>query len=186
MSEIVVDNETGPPIFGVIAEFDTTDAVVAAARRSYEEGYRRMDAYSPFPIEELTEALGIKHTRLPLLIFAGGAAGLLGGFFMQYYMTALDYQHNIGGRPLNSWPAFIPVTFETTILLASITAVFGMIMLNGLPQPYHPVFNVPRFELASRDRFFLVIEADDPKFDRDRTTSFLQTLNAREVSDVEA
>lgn len=186
MSESVVDNETGAPLFGVMGEFDTPSAVVAAARRAYEEGYREMDAYSPFPIEELTEALGIRHTKLPLLIFAGGVLGCVGGFFMQYYMLALDYQHNIGGRPLNSWPAFIPVTFEVTILLAALTAVFGMIMLNGLPQPYHPVFNVPRFELASRDRFFLVIEADDPKFDRDQATRFLQSVNAREVSDVEA
>lgn len=185
MSETYV-NEVTPPLHGLMAEFDTTNGVVAAARRAYEEGYRNMDAYSPFPIEELTGALGIRHTRLPLLIFAGGAVGLFGGFFLQYYTMALDYQHNVGGRPLNSWPAFIPVTFETTILVAALTAVFGMIILNGLPQPYHPVFNVPRFELASRDRFFLVIEADDPRFDRDQTRSFLQSLNAREVSDVEA
>ena len=185
MSETVV-NETASPIYGVMAEFDTTDAVVMAARRAYEEGYRKMDAFSPFPIEELTEALGIRRTRLPWLIFAGGAAGLIGGFFLQYYTMALDYVHNVGGRPPNSWPAFIPVTFEMTVLLAALTAVFGMIMLNGLPQPYHPVFNVPRFELASRDRFFLVIEATDPRFDRDATTRFLQSLNAREVTDVEA
>lgn len=172
-------------LYGLMAEFDEPTSVVAAARRAHEEGYRRMDAYTPFPIEELTEAIGIRHTRLPLIVLIGGIAGCLGGFLLCYWVSTIAYPLNIGGRPLNSWPSFIPVTFECTILLAALSAVFGMLALNGLPQPYHPVFNVPSFEQASRDRFFLCIEASDPIFQEQVTREFLMELGATEVNDVE-
>jgi hypothetical protein len=144
-----------------------------------------MDAYSPFPIHELDSALGIKRTILSYLIFCGGLLGAAGGLGMMYWMLSIDYPLNVGGRPHFSLPAFIPITFECTVLLAAFTAVIGMIALNGLPQPYHPVFNVPRFALASRDKFFLAIEARDEKFDYEKTKTFLAGLNAREVFDVE-
>jgi len=144
-----------------------------------------MDAYSPFPIHEMDSALGIKRTILPVLIFAGGIIGGIGGFMMQYYLMGIDYPINVGGRPYMSIPSYIPITFECIILLAATTAVVGMLILNGLPQPYHPMFNAPRFALASREKFFLAIEARDPKFDHGETTQFLQNLNAREVFDVE-
>jgi hypothetical protein len=173
-----------PPIWGLLAEFDSPTALVEAARRAHAEGYRKMDGYSPFPIEELAEALGARATRLPLLVLLGGIVGCVGGYFMQYYSAVHDYPMNVGGRPLHSWPAFIPVTFEMTVLVAALTAVLGMLALNGLPQPYHPVFNVERFARATRDRFFLSIEATDPKFDRDATRAFLAGLGPREVSEV--
>ncbi|HVF91440.1 MAG TPA: DUF3341 domain-containing protein [Blastocatellia bacterium] len=172
-------------LYGVIAEFDTPTAVVSAARSAYEEGYRRMDAFSPFPIEELTEAIGFRHTRLPLLVLIGGIVGALTGYGLQYWASVIYYPLNVGGRPLHSWPSFIPVTFEMTILVAALTAVLGMLALNGLPQPYHPVFNTPNFDLASRNHFFLVIEARDPKFNLEATRAFLNSLDAREVTDVE-
>jgi len=168
-----------------MAEFEHPEDVVAAARSAYAEGYRKMDAYTPFPIEELSEALGLRHTLLPWVVLGGGATGALAGFFMQYYLSVVEYPLNIGGRPLNSWPSFIPVTFEMTILFAALSAVLGMIILNGLPRPYHPVFNVPRFALASRNRFFLCIESGDPKFDPERTRRFLLALHPVEVSEVE-
>jgi hypothetical protein len=171
-------------VYGVLAEFDDPNALVAATARAYREGYRRMDAYSPFPIEELHEALGGHHTRLPLIVLIGGIFGGLGGYALQYWTQAIAYPINVGGRPYHSWPAFIPVTFECTILAAALSAVLGMIALNGLPMPYHPVFNVPRFALASRNRFFLCIEAADPKFDVERTRRFLETLEPREVTTV--
>jgi len=174
-----------PQIYGLLAEFGDANELVAATRQAYEAGYRKMDAYSPFPIEELAEALGVHHTRLPLLVLIGGICGLVGGYALQYWTSAIDYPINVGGRPLNSWPAFIPITFETTVLLAALTAVLGMLALNGLPMPYHPVFNVPRFALASRDRFFLCIEAVDPLFDIDDTTRFLQRQQPRQVSEVD-
>lgn len=173
------------PIYGLMAEFDEPNALVTAARKAYQEGYRQMDGYSPFPIEALSEAIGFHHTRLPLLVFLGGVIGCLGGYFLQYWVSVIDYPVNVGGKPYHSWPSFIPATFETTVLLAALTAVFGMLALNGLPQPYHPVFNVPRFALASRDRFFLVIESRDPKFDPDKTWRFLDTLQSRGVSEVD-
>jgi hypothetical protein len=165
-----------------MAEFEDPNDLVSATRRARAEGYRRMDAYSPLPIEELHEALGAEHTRLPLIVLLGGIVGCLGGYGLQYWSATLAYPLNIGGKPLHSWPAFIPVTFECTILVAALSAVFGMLALNGLPQPYHPVFNVPRFALASRNRFFLCIEATDPRFDLHKTRAFLETLNPREVS----
>jgi ActD protein len=171
-------------IYGVMAEFDDPTSLVGAAHRARHEGYRCMDAYSPYPIEELHEALGLHDTRLPLIVLVGGLVGCLGGFFMQYWMSAVSYPLNIGGKPLVSWPAFVPVTFECTILVAALSAVLGMLALNRLPMPYHPVFNVSRFALASRNRFFLCIEAKDPKFDLEGTRRFLETLNPREVSTV--
>jgi hypothetical protein len=173
-----------PTLYGLIAEFDNPTALVAAANAARAEGYRRMDAYSPIPIEELHDALGFKHTKLPLIVLIGGVLGGLGGYGLQYWTQVIDYPLNIGGRPFNSWPSFIPVTFETTILGAALAAVFGMLALNGLPMPYHPVFNAPRFALASRNRFFLCIEARDPKFERDATQRFLDGLDPRGVSEV--
>jgi hypothetical protein len=171
-------------IHGLMAEFDDPTSLVMATERAYGAGYRRMDAYSPFPIEELHHALGGGHTRLPLIVLVGGVCGCLGGYGLQYWSSVMAYPLNIGGKPLHSWPAFIPVTFECTILVAALSAVLGMLALNGLPQPYHPVFNVPRFALASRNRFFLCIEAADPKFDLEGTREFLTTLGPREVSTV--
>ena len=176
--------KAGSPIYGVMAEFDDPSSLVAATERAHHEGYRFMDAYSPYPIEELHEALGSHHTRLPLIVLIGGLAGCIGGYLLQYWVSALAYPVNIGGKPLHSWPAFIPVTFECTILVAALSCVLGMLALNGLPQPYHPVFNVPRFALASRNRFFLCIESEDPKFDIEGTRHFLETLNPREVTTV--
>jgi len=171
-------------IHGLMAEFDDPTSLVTATERAYGAGYRRMDAYSPFPIEELHHALGGGHTRLPLIVLIGGLCGCLGGYGLQYWSSVIAYPLNVGGKPLHSWPAFIPVTFECTILVAALSAVLGMLALNGLPQPYHPVFNVPRFALASRNRFFLCIESKDPKFDLETTRHFLETLDPREVSTV--
>ena len=172
------------PLYGLLAEFDNPTALVAATSRAHDEGYRRMDAYSPFPIEELHEALGAPHSRLPLIVLIGGLAGCIGGYGLQYWVSVIAYPLNVGGKPLHSWPAFIPVTFECTILAAALAAVLGMLALNGLPMPYHPVFNVPRFALASRNQFFLVIEANDSKFEADATRRFLETLDPREVTAV--
>ena len=172
------------PIYGVIAEFDNPSALVAAARAAREKGYRKLDAYSPFPIEELSDALHLHKNRLPLIVLIGGIIGGLIGYLMQYYVTVIYFPINIAGRPLHSWPAYIIITFELTILIASISAVLGLLALCGLPMPYHPVFNVPRFALASRNRFFLCIEGTDPKFDPQETRSFLEQLTSREVTTV--
>ena len=174
-----------PPLYGVIAEFETPGDLVHAARKVYEAGYRRINGYSPYPIEELSEAIGFTHTSLPLIVFIGGVLGGIAGFGMQYWMEVIDYPLNVGGKPYNSWPAFIPITFECIVLAAAFSAVLGMLILNKLPQPYHPVFNAPNFALATRDRFFLAVEANDPKFDHGKVVSLLQSLNAMEVSDVE-
>ena len=174
-----------PPLYGVMAEFENPTDLVAAARHVYHLGYRRINGYSPYPIEELSEAIGFTHTSLPLIVFIGGVIGALGGFFMQYWIEVIDYPINVGGKPYNSWPAFIPITFEMTVLCAAFAAVLGMLMLNKLPQPYHPVFNAPNFALATRDRFFLVIEANDPKFDHATVVELLKSLDALEVNDVE-
>src|SRR3954470_1802093 len=171
-------------VYGLMAEFEDATALVAATERAHAAGDRRMDAYSPFPIEELHHAMGSPHSKLPLIVLIGGIVGCLGGFFLQYWASAIAYPVNVGGRPLNSWPAFIPVTFECTILVAALSAVLGMLALNGLPMPYHPVFNVDRFALASRSRFFLCIEAADRQFDLERTRQFLESLGPREVSTV--
>jgi ActD protein len=181
--------ETKRPVaalYGVMAEFDDTTALVEAARRTYGEGYRQFEAYSPFPIHDLFEVMHIRDKRVGLLVLLGGLTGLCTGLGLQIWVSAIAYPLNIAGRPYISWPMFIPVTFELTILFAAFAAVFGMFGLNGLPMPYHPVFNVERFAMhASQDRFYLAIEARDPKFDRTATRSFLQSLGAKEVSDVE-
>jgi len=173
-----------PQIYGLLAEFSDPNELVAAARDTHLEGYRRFDCYTPFPIEELADVMHQHHSLLPLLVLIGGICGCVGGYAMQYWVAAVAYPVNVGGRPFHSWPAFIPVTFECTILVAALTAVFGMLALNGLPMPYHPVFNVPRFALASRNRFFLCIESKDPKFNLEQTRRFLETLKPREVSTV--
>lgn len=171
-------------LYGVMGEFDTPEQIMAAAKKTREAGYKQVTAYTPFPIEGLAEHIGFKWTAVPLLTFIGGLGGGITGFAMQYWMMAISYPLNIGGRPLNSWPAFIPVTFELTILGAASFAVFGMLALNKLPQPYHPVFNVDRFSHASTDKFFLCIQAKDPKFNLAETARFLQGLNAQHVSEV--
>jgi hypothetical protein len=173
------------PLYGLLAEFDDAEALVEAAKRVHAEGYRKVDAYSPFPIEPVWEAFHADDRRVQLFVLIGGITGCLAGFGLCYWTQVIAYPLNIGGRPFNSWPSFIPVTFETTILFAAFTAVIGMIALNGLPMPYHPVFNVPRFSRASQDGFFLAIEAADPKFDRSRTFEFLKNLGAKEVNEVE-
>jgi hypothetical protein len=174
-----------PPIYGLMAEFGSADALIAAARQAHAAGYRRMDAYTPYPIDELSEALGLKRSKLPPIVLTGGLLGGLGGYFLQYWVNVIHLPLNVGGRPFHSWPAFIVPTFECTILAAALSAVLGMFFLNGLPHPYHPVFNVPRFALASRDRYFLVIEAQDPQFDPQATRQLFLDLNASEVSEVE-
>ncbi len=185
MSTHALDEAAGPALYGLVAEFDNPDTLVAASRRARLEGYRKLDAYTPFPIEELHEALGVHHTKVPLLVLVGGIVGGLSGYSLEYWVSAIAYPLNVGGRPLHSWPAFIPVTFEMTVLFAALTAVVGMLALNGLPRPYHPIFNAPRFALASRDRFFLCIEAADPRFDLDATRKFLESFEPREVTEVE-
>jgi len=173
-------------LYGLMAEFTAPEELVAAARRAREEGYRRVEAYTPYPLEEVSEALGAHPSRLPLIVLVGGLCGAAGGYLLQYWINLVAYPLNVGGRPIHSWPAFIVPTFEMTILCAALAAVLGMFFLNGLPHPYHPVFNVPRFAAASRDRFFLVIEAADPRFDRQGTASFLAAQNPSEVAEVAA
>jgi hypothetical protein len=175
---------TAKPIYGLLAEFDNPGALVAAARSAREAGYKKLDAYTPYPVEELNHALDLHSNRLPFLVLVGGILGGLAGYGLEYWASAVAYPLNIGGRPLHSIPSFIPVAFETTILAAAVTAVLGMLALNGLPMPYHPVFHVERFALASRNRFFLCIEAADPQFDREATAKFLERLGPREVSEV--
>ena len=173
-------------LYGVMAEFEEPDQLVAAAQRAYSAGYRKMDAYSPLPVEGLAEALGFTRDWVAPSVLVGGVLGCCGGFSLMYWITNIAYAHNVAGRPMNSWPAYIPITFECTVLLASLTAVFGMLAMNGLPQPYHPVFNNPTFsERASIDRFFLCIEANDPKFDLRQTKVFLSEMNPLEVAEVE-
>jgi hypothetical protein len=173
-----------PKTYGMMAEFLTPEAVLHAAEAARAAGYRRMDAYSPLPVDGLAEAVGFTHNRLPLVIFIGGLIGGLGGYFMQWYTSVYDYPIIVAGRPYNSWPSFVVITFELTILGASTAAVLGMLGLNGLPRPHHPVFNVPGFALASRSRFFLCIQAIDPLFDRERTRQFLAEQAPKEVSEV--
>jgi hypothetical protein len=172
-------------LYGLMAEFDSPTALVAGARKAREAGYRKMDAYSPIPIEELHEALGLPQTKLPFVVLGGAIFGGLAGYGLQWWASTIAYPFNIGGRPLHSWPSFLVPTFETTILFSALAAVFGMLALNGLPMPYHPVFNDKRFAMATRDRFFLCIESVDPKFDMAQTRRFLESLQPREVCDVE-
>ena len=176
-----------PPdvIYGLMAEFDDATSLVQAAKRTYAAGYRAIDTFSPYPIEEAWEAIGQHDRRLSLIVLGGGLTGLVSGLALQYWVHVFAYPMNIAGKPLNSWPQFIPVTFELTILFAALSGVIGMILLNGLPMPYHPVFNVQRFERASRDKFFLLVESTDPKFDRTGTHDFLKGLNPSEINEVE-
>src|SRR5688572_579666 len=178
----MVGRKKDPKIYGLLAEFTDPEDLLAAARKAHAEGYRQMDAYTPFPVHGLTEAVGFKRTRLPIIVLMGGMTGAIGGFAMQYFANVMHYPINIGGRPHNSWPSFIIPTFEMTILFSAFAAVLGMLALNGLPQPYHPLFNVPAFELASRSHFFLCIEIGDPKFDLNSTRTFLESLSPRSVS----
>jgi len=173
-----------PKLYGLLAEFDSATAIVDAARRAREAGYVKVDAYTPLPIHELDDALQLPRTKLPWLVFAGGITGMLGGFALQYWASAIEYPMNVGGRPYASWPSFVVPAYEMTILFASLTAVVGMIWLNGLPRPYHPIFNAPNFSNASADRFFLSIEAVDPRFELDATRQFLQGLKPIGVTDV--
>lgn len=170
------------PIYGVMAEFATTKDVLEAALGAREAGYKDMDAYSPFPVEGLSEAVGFRRTLLPVITLIGGLIGCFGGFFLQYFPNVIGFPLDIGGKPFDSWPAFIPITFELTILCAGIFTTVGMIWLNKLPTPYHPVFNVPRFQLASQDRFFLCIKSRDPKFTVESARNFLEQFEPREVN----
>jgi hypothetical protein len=171
--------------YGLVAEFPSVDALVAAAHELTKAGYRRVEAYTPFPVEALNEALALPRSKMPLIVLAGGITGCIGGFSLSYWASVIAYPMNIGGKPLNSWPAFIVPTFECTILLAAFSAVVGMLAINGLPQPYHPLFNAERFSRASQDGYFLAVEARDKKFDRAATREFLQSLNPSEVTEVE-
>ena len=178
-------DQTSPPaLYGLMAEFAREDHLIDAARRIHGAGYRRIDAFAPFPVVGLPEALGRKRTWVPLVVLVGGIAGGLGGFLMQCYSAIVDYPLNIGGRPYYSWPMFIPITFELTVLGASLAAVFGMLALNGLPQPYHPTFNVPRFALASQTRFFLLVMSNDRQFDLEKTRKDLEALDPDMVHEV--
>jgi hypothetical protein len=172
------------PIYGLLAEFASIEELIEAVRAVRREGYTRLDAYTPAPVEELAEELGFHRSRLPWVVFAGGLTGCVGGFLMQHYCAAISYPLNIGGRPLFSWPAWIPITFEMTVLVGAITAILAMLGMNGLPQPYHPLFNVERFACASKDRVFLCVEARDPKFDLEATKRLLAGLHPREVWEV--
>lgn len=169
--------------YGLLAEFSTHEELMHAAEEAYATGFRRMDGYSPFPVEGLPEALG-KKNRLPLLVLIGGIIGGVGAYFMEWYANAISYPINIGGRPTHSWPAFIPITFELTVLGAGLTAFFCSFALNHLPRPNHPLFNVPEFDRASQDRFFLCIEASDPKFHPKETRVFLENLEPLSIKEV--
>lgn len=173
-------------IYGVVGEFETAEQLIHAAEKTRLAGYRRFEAYSPFPVEGLSEALGLKRNTVPMITLTGGLIGGVGGFLFQYWVSTTAYAENIGGRSLNSWPAFIPVTFELTVLGAALSAVFGMLALNGLPRPHHPLFNVHRFaKHATTDRFYICIEARDPKFNLADSARFLHELHAQHVNEVE-
>ena len=173
-----------PAIYGLMAEFDTPDEIVAAAKRTHAAGYREIDAYSPYPVEELWEAIGFHHNRVALVVLIGGLIGCMTGYGLQYWVANIAYPTNIGGRPFHSWPSFMVVTFELTILFSVLSAVVGMLALNGLPLPYHPVFNVERFSRVTEDKFFLVFFSSDAKFSVAETRTFLRSLGAKSVEEV--
>jgi hypothetical protein len=175
-----------PEIHGAMVEFDTPEELLEACERAYAEGFRRMDAYAPMPVEGLAEAIGFRKNKVAFCVLIGGLCGVIGGLGLLEWITVIAYPHNVGGRPLNSWPAYIPITFECMILLAALTSMISMFAMNGLPKPYHPVFNVPAFERASIDKFFLCIESSDPKFRVEETLDFLRELGGKEVSLVPA
>jgi hypothetical protein len=175
-----------PAIHGAMGEFDTPEELLEACERAYAEGYRKMDAYAPMPVAGLAEAIGYRKNYVALAVLIGGICGVTGGYGLLWWITVIAYPHNVGGRPLHSWPSYIPITFECMILLASLTALISMLAMNGLPKPYHPVFNVAAFDRASIDKFFLCIESSDPKFHTDDTLEFLRQTGAREVSVVPA
>jgi hypothetical protein len=170
--------------FGVLAEFIEADELVAAAARVRDLGYRNVECYSPLPVEGLADAIGFHRTRMPRVVLIGGIMGGTAGFALQYWTTVIDYPLNVGGRPLFSWPSFVPVVFEMTVLFAALSAVLGMLAMNGLPQPHHPLFAMPQFDRATQDRFFLTIRAQDPLFDEEKTRRLLVQLGAKEVVDV--
>jgi hypothetical protein len=172
-------------VYGVLGEFASAEELLEAAHATREAGYQRTDAYAPFPVHGLAAALGARSTRLPLIVLVGGICGGVLGYLLQYFCAAVDYPLNVGGRPPHSWPSFVPVTFELTILGAALSAVLGMLALNGLPQPHHPLFNVPEFSLASQNRFFLCIEATDPLFNVAEATDFLSRIGSTHVQVVE-
>ncbi len=174
----------GSPVYGLMAEFDSAKELVAAAHKIHQAGYQKLDAYSPFPIEGLAEAIGFHKNRVPFVVLMGAIIGGLSGYLLQYWVAVITYPTNIGGRPYHSWPSFIVVTFEMTILFGGLSALFGMLALNGLPMPYHPVFNVPEFSKASENGFFLVVFASDPNYDKARTRQFLSGLSPRMISEV--
>jgi hypothetical protein len=180
-----MQHEEESTLFGLMAEFETPDDLLVAAKATFAAGYRKIDGYSPLPVHGLGDAIGFPRTKLPWLVFCFGILGGICGYGLCYWVSVIDYPMNIAGKPLHSGPMFIPVTFELTILFAALSAAFGMFIANGLPQPYHPVFNVESFARASQDRFFLSIEADDPQFDLDKTRNFLNGLNPHEVAEVE-
>jgi len=175
---------TAPSLYGLVAEFDTPTDLVNACKAAYAEGYREMDAYSPFPIEEASEAIGFHKSAVPLIVLVGGILGGLSGFGLQYWINVIAYPLNIGGKPFNSWPAFIVPTFEMTILFAGLSGMFGMFALNGLPRPYHPLFHVEQFSKVTRNRFFLCVESTDPKFDLTGTQQFMERLKPLSISEV--
>ena len=173
-------------IYGLMAEFDTPHDIIEAAKKTSAAGYKKIDAYSPFPVEELWEAIGFHHNGVAAVVLTGGVLGCLSGYLMQWWIHTISYPTNVGGRPLNSWPSFMIVTFELTILFSVLAATFGMMALNGLPMPYHPVFNIDRFSAASKDKFFLIIFSSDPKYSSTDTRAFMETLGARSISEVPA
>jgi hypothetical protein len=175
---------TEPLPFAIMAQFDSPEGLLEAARNTVAAGYRNIETYTPMPVAGLAEIIGVRRDSVAAIVLAGGVIGGIGGYALQYYMTVMSYAHNVGGRPVHSWPAYIPVTFETTVLCAALAGVFGMLALNKLPMPYHPVFNVPVFSRATQDRFFLCIQSDDPKFDVEETRVFLQEQRALGVYSV--
>ncbi|MGC8667734.1 MAG: DUF3341 domain-containing protein [Chthonomonadales bacterium] len=181
-----METHGAPKVYGMLAEFGDAEEIVVAAGKAKEAGYVRLDAFTPYPVHGLPEAIGFRDVLVPWLIFFGGVCGAVGGFALQYWINVVDYPMDIGGRPFVTWPSFIPVTFECTVLFAAFAAVIGMLMLNGLPRPHHPVFNADRFARASQDRFFLCIEARDPRYDAAATRRFLEGLGAISVEEVAA